>query len=393
MEVFMKQRLKMKWGRVFMAFALMTLIFTIGSCDGILGKDEKTDDTGGVDFTNHNTNAAIRVRNLTNQRLVLFKNELSSNNILGGVDANAGGDGWGIKKDPKFFTGTQEFAMVVLTLDQYNTNKSNLSTLAQTPFTRVYVFYNAAGENEILYELSDKLGGSYRLQVENPTNLNVELRQGGVNGPTLGYAPSGMQKTTLYVTEGDLDFFPVFKRYNKSRNIVETIYPKGSNGYPWMESFVFGDNLPDPQSYDIKDALKGLSARTSGVAYLKIVNSSGGAVRLYKGSAPVYNTFGISYMPNDSSAKEFEIFMPETQGHFDEKLTVNNYKIGPTGGSVAIVKKDGNVNNPSDISFDLYGDKSYTVTVTGNYNQGNLKAEIDIDGATDVSFDFFTFND
>jgi hypothetical protein len=367
-----------------MAIVVLTLILTVG-CPGEDLTNPGNED--GVDFTNYSSNnPAIMVRNNTNQRLVLFKNELRQDMILGGVEPNAGGDGWGIKKDTKFFNTTGEFSMIVLTFDQYKENKNNLAALTTRPYTRVYVFYNETGENVILYEISDRLGGSYILQVENPTNLNVELRSGGVNGPTLGYAPAGMQATRLYVQGGDLDIFPVFKRFNAQRNILETIYPKGIKG-PWMDSFVFGEGYPSPQAYDIRDALEGVTARTSGVAYLKIVNSSAGAVRLYKGTEMVYNTLGISYMSNNGIATEFEINMPGTNNVFDEKIRINNYKIGPTGGQEPITVK-----GTGATEFDLYGDKSYTVTVTGNYNQGTLKVEIDLDAASDVPMDFFTFD-
>jgi len=374
------------------AVVVISIVLVLGSCKVSFGQDDDGGGKGnaGVDFKNYSAeHPAIRVRNNTNQRLVLFKNELKVEAIIGGVEPLAQGDGWGIRKDQPAFAATGEFAMIVLTFDQYEKNKSsatNLAALSSAPFTRVYVFYNAAGENEILYEISDKLGGKYILQIENPSSLNVELRQGGVNGPTLGYAPAGMQMTRLYVMDGDLDFFPVFKRYNPQRSILETIYPKGVEGKPWMESFVFGDGYSSPQAYDIRDALKGLTGRTSGVAYLKIVNTSGGAVRLYKGNEMVYNTLGISYMQNNGNPTEFEIMMPGTNDVFDAKITVGNYKIGPTGGSVKLVDKDGND------TFDLYADKSYTVTVTGNYNQNTLKAVIDIEAATDIPLDTFNVN-
>ena len=340
---------------------------------------------GIIDFNNYSSNAAIRVRNLTNQSLVLFKNELTLDAILGGLEPYAGGDGWGIRKDTKHFSTTGEFSMIVLTLDQFLNNMNNLASQTNTPFTRVYVFYNAAGENETLYEISDKLGGQYRLRIENPTNLNVELRAGGINGPTLGYAPAGMLATTLYVQAGDLDFFPVFKRFNPQRNIVETIYPKGHFGRPWMEVFPFGEG-PDPMVYNIGQALSYTSGRSSGVAYLKIVNFSDVAVRLYRGSEIVFNTFGISYMPSNSAGVEYEVLMPGTNFNFDESITLSNYRIGPTAGSVPITAKDTGAT-----SFELFVDKSYTVTFTGNYMQGNLKAEIDLENAQDISFDFFTF--
>ena len=374
-------------GGFIVLLAVIALAFAVGACK--TGTDGVTtnEDASGVDFTNYTTDAAFRVRNGTNQSLVLFKGNLQVGNILGGVPPNGGGDGWAISKtkNQKHFSTTGEFALIVLTLDQYKENKDKLYTQENTPFTRVYVFYNTAGENAILYDISDKLGGNFILSVENPTSFNIELREGGVNGPTLGYAPAGMQATRLRVNAGDLDIFPVFKYYNAARNIVETIYPKGTSGRPWMDAYVFGDGYASPQVHDIREALKGISGRTSGVAYLKIVNSSTGAVRFYKGTTMVYNTAGISYMPNGGVSTEFEILMPGSNDNFDDKITISDYKVGPTGGAVPIVVK-----GTSTSTFELETDKSYTVTVTGSYNADSLKAEIDLDNPTDVSFDIFT---
>jgi len=187
--------------------AMMVIAMLFGACE--LGKDvEDDEDTSGIDFTNYpESSAAFFVRNNTPQRLVAFKGSLDERYKLGGIPASA--QNHGIKKNPALFSPTPEdFPMILLTEEQYTKNKGSLSALEFSPFTKVYVFFNSQGENTVRYEISDKLGGEYVLNIANPSTLNVELRVGGVAGPTLGYAPAGMQTTRLYVGHGGYGSFP-----------------------------------------------------------------------------------------------------------------------------------------------------------------------------------------
>jgi hypothetical protein len=142
-------------------------------------------DASGVDWTNYypTNNYSIQVRNNTAQDLVAFKQSPSASNLIGGIPAHA--NPFGLKKDPALFAATQGFPVVLLTRQQYEENKNNLAGLANTPFTRIYAFYNAAGTNGNVYEISGSLGGSCKLLIQNSTNMNVELRLNGVHGETL----------------------------------------------------------------------------------------------------------------------------------------------------------------------------------------------------------------
>jgi hypothetical protein len=378
------------------AAVLLALALVMGSCD--LGGDNGGGGSG-VDFTNYGTsanNTAIYVRNDTNQTLVAFKGSLNVNNILGGVPANA--QDHGLKKNPALFTTTDSFPMILITEEQYIATKGNPSALSQlelTPFTRVYVFYNASGDNNIRYRISNRLGGKYKLTVENPTNLNVELRLGGVDGETIGYAPSGMLATSFMVNDGDFNIFPVFKSYNNLRDIVETIYPTGATGYPWFQPLGFADQAGmRDQLFNVKTALGSVSKRSSGVAWLSISNQTAGAIQLYIGNTVQRNSAGVAYFPNSGEPKVFQIDMPTVAGStsFAEQTTISNYKVGPTGFATDIKSVDGGATN-----LVLKADYMYTVIVTGSHNDGDLAAVVEMregydNGPVKITFDGFAMN-
>jgi len=344
----------------------------IVSCQ--MGEDETAD--GDIDYTDYGSSAAIFVRNNTNQKLVAFKGSLDERYMMGGIPANA--QNHGLKNEPAIFTTTGDFPMVLITEEQYKENRSDLSKLEFTPFTKVFVFFNKAGENNVRYEISDRLGGEFVLRITNPSNLNVELRVGGVNGPTLGYAPAGMQTTTLNVGHGDMDIFPVFKRYNSQRDIIETIFPKtASGGNAWFQPIVF-DIGTGPQMINIIEALQGISARTSGVASLVISNSTTGAIRLLQGTTMQYTTTGVSYW-NSGTQREFQINMPSSastvagsEDTFAASTVISNYRIGPSGAEVNLEDVEGRT------TLTLKADYMYTVSVTGSHNAGTLKAVVEL---------------
>jgi len=256
-------------------FIIMTLVLT--GCPDPNGGDLNS----GIDYTSYNTNYSILVRNNTGQKLVAFKGALEASNLIGGIPAHA--QGHALKKDPALFNRTEDFPLILITEAQYNANKSYLQALEQTPFTRIYVFYNANGDNTTNYDISGRLGGDKQLIIENSTGMNVELRLGGIAGETIGYAPAGMIRTTLYMNGGDADIFPVFKRYNPLRDTIDVVYPKGTgNGQAWSASFSL---TSEAQVFNVSAAFSN-TLRSTGVAWLVINNqtSPAEAVRLYEGS-------------------------------------------------------------------------------------------------------------
>jgi len=360
--------------------AIMLIAMLFWSCEASikLGDDDDPDkksSSSGIDYTNYpEAQAAIFVRNMTNEKLVAFKGSLEETYKLGGIPAGA--QNHGLKNNTAIFTTTEDFPMVLITEAQYNANKSNLSALEYTPFTKVYVFFNKTSPNNVRYEISNKIGGDYQLKIVNTSKLNVELRVDGTAGPTLGYAPAGMQTTTLYLSQGDYEVFPVFKYYNKQQDIIETIFPTNQNNRAYYWPFAFDDDNKGPLQFDVKNALANMSERTSGAAYLVIVNNSAAGIRLYKGSTMMYTSTGTSFW-NSGTNKVFQIDMPKVPGQqiqaaFEGTVQISNYVVGASADGVKIVDQT----TGSD-TLTLKVDYQYTVYVTGDINSSaGLKAVV-----------------
>ena len=358
---------KKNGGRI-LAFLMATaLIFIFGAC----GEDGDPDN--GIDYKSYDTDYAILVRNESSQKLVAFKGDLKSNLILGGIPV---GNNHALKRNPELFTKNEDFAMILLTEEQYLANKGNLSAVEQTPFTRVYVFYNHTGENTNHYVISKRVGGDYKLTIQNATPYNVELRLGGIGGETIGYATKDMLNTILYVGEGDFNIFPVFKKYNALRDTVETLYPKLATGYAWFMPIGFEDTPTGrAQTFNVGLATASLNTATSGVAWLAINNQTNPpiAIHLVQGLNVVRTTAGVSYF---TQTKTFQIDMVKTtigtQTTFGSELQISGYKVGPDAFEVDIEDSEGNKNHT------LLVDMMYTVNVTGSHlnNPIDLKAVI-----------------
>jgi hypothetical protein len=364
----------MKSGRL-LAFLMVTaLILFFGACIVNVGDDNGGGGGGpgsvsGVDFTPYTTDFAFRVRNNTDKNLVAFKTSLSQTNILGGIPGKA--NGHGIKKNNTLLNKTEDFPMIFITEEDYIKNRNNLSALNETPFTRIYVYYNLQGDNEIVYDISGRLGGNKIIEIGNPSNsgLNIEIRLGGVYGETIGYAPAGMNVTKLYVTEGDFDLFPVFKRYNSVRNTVETLYPTAAAG-AWFKPLGF-NSTTNSIYWNAQEAIDKLSSSSSGVAWLAINNQSTAAVRLVKGDE-VVRSAGVAYF-NSNEIKNFTIEMPQAGKSFATTLQIGNLKVGPSTREVNITDSTGKT------TFTLKSDYMYVVNVTGDHNDLSLKAVIVLD--------------
>jgi len=348
---------------------LLTLIMVF-SCN----TDDNPGTDSGPDFTSHNTDYSILVRNNTGERLVAFQGDLIAEKLIGGIPAHS--TNHGLPKDPTLFDVTKDFPMIILTEAQYNANKSNLSSQKNTPFTRVYVFYNKGGDNTVVYEIAEGLGGNNTLEIINAsTSINVELRVNGVAGETLGYAPAGMLNTNLKLQDGNYNIFPVFKRYNKTRDVVETVYPKGTgSNYAWFQSYSFGEGTTSA-TMNLKTLLQS-TVFTSGAAWVYVNNqTTSGGIRFVEGTNVHKTASGLENIMS-GNPKTFQINMPKAgEGNkYVDSIEVANWKFGPSGFEVALQTSatDATVVTTKTIERD----KMYTVTVTGSHNDGNLKAYI-----------------
>jgi len=369
----MKQFTK-KSGGLMVLLMVLALVLTVGACK--TGTDGIPDwETGPeVDWISYTRadDRAFWVRNETSKQLIAFKGSLHTNNILGGIPNSS--DAHGIKKNNAILQGSADFPMILITREDYDTFKNNLDYLEQRPFTRIYVCYNSQGSNESEYRISGKLGGNRVLEIVNgSTSLNAEIRLGGINGGTIGYAPAGINLTQLFLTDGDYDFFPVFKRYNQQRDVVETLYPKASAG-PWY----FSTGLDEETStyrLDLTAAINALTGanRTSGVAYLTINNSTtSGAVQLLIGGVVQRSATGLASI-NAGVPKSFPIDMLDTAGTFSASRMIANLTIGQTTRQVPIKSVE-----DESTSLTFLTDRAYVVNVTGDGNAGTLAATVEM---------------
>ena len=342
--------------KLVMFASVITVVILMFSCN-LPGEEEDA-----VDFISHNINYSILVRNNTSERLIAFMGDLTPEMLIGGIPARA--TGHGLPNDPALFDRSKEFPLILLTEAQYNANKNNLDVLKNTPFTRVYVFYNRNGDNSAVYEISNNLGGNNSLRIINAsTSVNVELRLGGVAGEIIGYAPAGMLQTTLRMQDGDYDIFPVFKRYNTARDVVETVYPKMANfDYSWFQNYSFeGGN---EVVMDLKPLLGSLTF-SSGSAWVVIRNqTTSGGIRFFEGSSPRRTPSGIETI-NSGNEITFQVDMPAIGTTYADSVTVANWSFGPQGFTIPL---------PSTV---IERDKMYVINVTGNFQTGSLSVEID----------------
>ena len=164
------------------------------------------DRDSGVDFRSHSANAAFFIDNHTTEDLVAFNGSVSEGTMLGGI--RRGATNHGIWKNPEIFRSHMALQVVFVTYDQFTSNRNTLGVLNNNLFARIFVFYNHGPDNPVRFivPLSGMLGGDHRLQVQNTTGLDAEIRlehNRGAGARVVGFAPtSGL--TTLPLRDGNI---------------------------------------------------------------------------------------------------------------------------------------------------------------------------------------------
>jgi hypothetical protein len=350
---------------VFLGVCLMTLGCKMGGVD--------PDDITGIDYTNYTTDYSVKIKNNSSTDLIVFKGTVAQSTLMGGVRAKAANHG--MKKTPQLFSTTEDFPLVFITEEQYEKNKNNLDVLNNSPFARVYAFYNIQGENNTIYEVSDRFGGNNQLVINNMSNYMVELRRDSVYGEPIGFARDLTNNQKYFLETDDYQLFPVFKKYIPNRDIIQTVYPKYSSGIPKSISFAFGDGNGTIYLLDVKEYLDDTNAPIStGAAYLVINNQSNTGIRLFKGGTPVTNSAGIATI-NNGLPKTFQIDMPtipNSSTAFADKLTIGAYTVGVMGTTANIGEHD------------LHVDTIYTVTVSRDPSSGYFTTTFAESGTVDL---------
>jgi len=352
----------------------LAILAMIIACVFVMGSCEFGDDGGGdTGLWAPNNGVSVRVSNQTQTDLVAFKGSISKENLLGGV--RAGQTNHALQYASALGQNPAQFRMVLITEAAY---KNGLN--ANTPiFTQMFIFWNGnVGDNSKIYEISDRLGGENTVQLWNTSNYDIELRVGGVAGPTLGYAVSGMTMTPLRVGDGEYMIYPVFQRVNTVRKVVESVVPRMTSGPFQGQAFGWDVNLgPNSRtiSLNMAMALAQMASRTAGAASIIFNNASGNGARIYNGVFPLIIPGTETQTVNAGAQQEFIFDMPTSStGTFANSRTVSNLYAQVLGNPVYVEDLQGGR------TFSLENDKMYTVDITGDMGTG-FTAIININAA------------
>jgi hypothetical protein len=261
----------------------------------------------------------------------------------------------GFKLNTNLFNQSTDFSIIFVTVEQYQEHKGNLDILTQRPFTRLFAVYNQDGTNETPFIVSGSLGGDNSFILHNMTGFDVEFRLDSPRGTTLGYAPHETNNTTLYMNTGNYMIYPVFKKYNKLRDEILTIYPRAADGIPLGDelSFTGGTEL----SINV-NSYSGNANLSSGAAFLVVQNSGQNGITVYQGNTIMKTETGISTI-NAGETRSFTILMASNGDNtYEPTYNLAGWKIVNQG-----VRE---VPIPQTV---LDADYRYTVVVTGNWNQ------------------------
>jgi hypothetical protein len=200
-----------------------------------------------------------------------------------------------------------------------------------------------------------------------------------------------MQETTLKLADGAYIFFPVFKRYNPLRDVVETVYPKRDDGQPARTQASFGDFGPAGELHEflinMVDLMKGLTL-TSGTAWVVVDNQTNQGVRFMEGGTIRKTLTGReNVMP--SLPLTWQIDMNKvSNNNYGDSRTFANWKFGPSGDEVSLQQSENDKTPVTSVTIER--DKMYTITVSGEAGSSSnpLKAWISSTVTIDVE-DFY----
>ena len=347
--------------------AVMVLAFTVFLSACPFPDPEDGGDVGDIDWKNHTSagDFSIRVKNESNRDLIAFKSSLTENNLLGGV--GKGETDHGFSRNTALFTPglSEDFSLIFITKEDYQTYKGDLKQLKDRPFTRLFAVYNANGTNEVPFIISDKLGGGNQMIISNLSSYDIELRLDSPRGTTLGYAPHQTTNTILYVQDGNMRYFPVLKAYNGARDQVITIYPKASDGFPKGKSLSFtGSSKVNVNAAEFVDD----TDISTGVAFLEVQNSSDDGITVRKGVTDLETATGITIL-NPGQKRTFKIDMTDLgSSNYAEYETFSGWKIydGLGARSKDIPAED------EETGTKLYADYLYRIVVNGNWEGTNI---------------------
>ena len=340
--------------------ALLLILGLVLGLAGCPGEDDDSNDKGSqsgndtsVSFDSFQS-PSIYVDNKSGERLISFKGSLNPNYLISGIPAYA--TNHGLYKEPKIFTTTGDFALILITEAEYNKNKNNLA--ASSVFAEIYAFYNHEATNNNRFQISSKSGGTGRITLNNPTNWNIEIRKDGPTGEVLGYVASNMTNTVLRVNApDDYALYPVFKRFIPADKEIYEVVPKYTSGAlqgkPYAKDFAL-TAADGTSSWNLSEVAEKVNfTLSSGSFYLRIVNNSNTAVRFTRGDDEQLTSMGIRGIA------------PANTNVYAVRIARNPDGTFPASQEIAMLKI-GTLQNPVAVPTSTYKlDYVYTITVTG----------------------------
>jgi len=344
---------KLKW--------FLVLFVVLGLITGLAGCDDPGNQVT-VDFTSHET-ASIRVRNNTNQRLVAFKGQPDTANLLGGIPANA--TNHGLSRDG--FTTSVDFALTLVTEAEFNramASGGNQALASAQKFNVIYAFYNHTGTNNNVFTINAQSGGAGRLIMENPTAWNIELRKDAYNGLTLGFIGPFTSTQTLNLDPDDYIFYPVMRRLNPLFGEIIDVQPVFPDGViastPYFRPLKISAS---PITWNFREIVQDASINmVSGAAFIRVVNNSSVAIQFFNGATAQQTSMASTFL-NPGETVVFQVNFPRNpDGSFSNTHT-SDFGVGVPG-----VGRTGNV-PPRTVTMDWL----YETQVTGS-NASNVTA-------------------
>ncbi len=334
--------LKRKLG-LLVAAAVIVGMFT--SCVVNVNDDNKNGgkDGNGIDYADYTgRDYSIKVKNECSSKVLCFVGDPSEETLISG--AIGGGKTTALRKSSLFGASSFDFVLNVVTEENYLKYKNDYKEMANNVLCRVYAFYNSDAEanSNLIYTISEKLGGENFFLLNNTTKYNCEIRKDGLYGEPFCYAGANTLKTKIYAQAGDYDFYPVFRKFDKNTGSILTSYPKTAKGNPqYIPVGLGGDS--EAIAIDCKDYLTSDFTLTASTAFLKVNNQSKVGVKLYQGAnaiASITDT-GIATI-NSGKDATFTIKMEQTssaQGQdvqYEVQKAIAAWKVGPEANKIEV---------------------------------------------------------
>jgi hypothetical protein len=342
---------------------ILGLVFGLVGCDGNDNQNDNNnnnqnndDDEIIVSFESFSP-PSIYVDNNTGEKLVAFKNSLNPNYLISGIPANAAKHG--LAKNGSLFSTTGDFALVLITEEEFENNKTNL--VNASIFTVLYAFYNHETINNNSYNISSQSEGSGRITLTNQTDWNIEIRKDAPGGEVIGYiAPQTVNMVLRVKAPGDYSLYPVLKKYYTEKespeyNIIFEAVPIYAS-YPiiaYSKDFAL-TTADGTASWNLSEINNKNAFRLiSGGFFLKIDNKANTAVLFIRDDEEQVTSMGIRDIVPETSGFYIVNSIRDPDGSYPYSQTISQLKIGTLQDSIEIPP----------IAFKR--DHLYVITVTG----------------------------